>query len=174
VTAQGIAQSFEAGARPVPEWWKLYRSAGLDALVDEGLRNSPTLAAAEQGLRAEREQLRAQIGSSTQPVIDAGTQASRQRALGVPVGESETGTTTYSTFVGQLQGSYTLDLFGATRFANDVLSRNLDVSAWHFEFARRALAGDIVTAAISAAALHEQVETTERLITLADQQADDT
>lgn len=31
-----------------------------------------------------------------------------------------------------------------------------------------------MTAAISAAALHEQVETTERLITLADQQADDT
>jgi outer membrane protein TolC len=45
VTAEGVSQSFDAGAKPVPEWWKLYRSEPLNALVDEGLRNSPSLAA---------------------------------------------------------------------------------------------------------------------------------
>lgn len=61
--AQGLAQRFDVGAQPVPDWWKRYRSPALDALVDEGLRNSPTLAAAEKSLSAAREQLRAQIGS---------------------------------------------------------------------------------------------------------------
>ncbi|HEX7935835.1 MAG TPA: RND transporter, partial [Paraburkholderia sp.] len=52
VPAQGVAQQFVVGAKPVPEWWKLYRSDALNALVDEGLRNSPTLAATEQSLAA--------------------------------------------------------------------------------------------------------------------------
>ena len=40
VTAEGVSQNFDAGAKPVPEWWKLYRSEPLNALVDEGLRDS--------------------------------------------------------------------------------------------------------------------------------------
>ena len=45
VMAAGVAQTFDAGATAVPQWWRLYRSDALDALVEEGLRNSPTLAA---------------------------------------------------------------------------------------------------------------------------------
>ncbi len=78
VPAQGVAQQFVVGAKPVPEWWKLYRSDALNALVDEGLRNSPTLAATEQSLAAAREQLRGQIGSSMLPLS---TQAARRRAI---------------------------------------------------------------------------------------------
>jgi outer membrane protein TolC len=56
VTAEGVSQSFDAAAKPVPEWWKLYRSEPLNALVDEGLRNSPSLAATDKTLAAAREQ----------------------------------------------------------------------------------------------------------------------
>ena len=101
------------GAKPVPEWWKLYRSDALNALVDEGLRNSPTLAAADKSLAAAREQLRAQIGSSMLPTIDAGGQATRNRALAIP--EIGPNTFLYNVFVGQLQAHYTFDLFGAAR-----------------------------------------------------------
>ena len=76
-TAGGVAQQFEMGAEPVPQWWRLYRSDALDALVDEGLRNSQTLAAAEKSLAAAHEQLRAQIGSSLLPHVDAGAQIGR-------------------------------------------------------------------------------------------------
>ena len=30
--AQGVAQRYEQGARPVPEWWKRYGSDALNAL----------------------------------------------------------------------------------------------------------------------------------------------
>ncbi|KVN14520.1 MULTISPECIES: efflux transporter outer membrane subunit [unclassified Burkholderia] len=169
--AQGVAQRFDIGAQPVPDWWKRYRSPALDALVDEGLRNSPTLAAAEKSLSAAREQLRAQIGGSLLPSIDAGGQATRQRALGVPTFGPQT--VLYNVFAGQLQASYTLDLFGAARFANRALAKRVDMNAYQLESTRRALAANIVTAAVTSAALAEQVATTERLVTLAREQAND-
>ncbi len=43
--AQGVAQHFALGARPVPQWWRAYGSAALDALVEEALRNNYDLTA---------------------------------------------------------------------------------------------------------------------------------
>nr|WP_253189672.1 efflux transporter outer membrane subunit [Paraburkholderia fungorum] len=172
VPAQGITQQFVTGAKPVPEWWKLYQSDALNTLVDEGLRNSPTLAATDKSLAAAREQLRAQVGSSMLPTIDAGGQATRNRALTIPdLGPS---TLLYNVFVGQLQVHYTFDLFGAARLADAALAARVNVQAYQFDAARRALAANIVTAAITSAALHAQIDTTERLVTLANEQARDT
>ncbi|KUZ65313.1 RND transporter [Burkholderia ubonensis] len=173
VAAQGVAQHFEVGAQPVPDWWTQYRSDALNALVDEGLRNSPTLGAAAHTLNAAREQLRAQIGSSMLPSIDAGGQAARQRALGVPIPALGAPTLLYDTFVGQLQARYTIDLFGASRFANRALAKRVDVSAFELESARRALAANIVVASVTSSVLGAQIDTTERLVALADAQAHD-
>jgi NodT family efflux transporter outer membrane factor (OMF) lipoprotein len=172
VPAQGVAQQFVAGAKPVPTWWRLYQSDDLNALVDEGLRNSPTLAATDKSLTAAREQLRAQVGSSMLPTIDAVGQAARQRALAIP--ELGPNTFLYNDFVGQLQAHYTIDLFGASRLANAALASRVNVQVYQLESARRALAANIVSAAITAAALHAQIDTTERLVTLANEDAHDT
>ncbi|MDR5762794.1 efflux transporter outer membrane subunit [Caballeronia sp. LZ035] len=171
VTAEGASQRFVAGARPVPEWWKSYRSEALNALVDEGLRNSPNLAAADKTLVAAREQLRAQVGSSLLPSIDAGGQTTRQRALTIP--DFGPPTALYNLFVGQIQAQYTFDLFGAARFANASLAAQVDQQAFQLDAARRALAANIVTGAIGAASLHAQIDITERLIALAGDDAHD-
>ena len=171
VPAQGVTQQFVVGAKPVPEWWKLYQSEALNALVDEGLHNSPTLAATDKSLAAAREQLRAQIGSSMLPTIDLGGQATRNRALAIP--EAGPNTFLYNIFVGQLQAHYTFDLFGAARLADAALAARVNVQAYQFDAARRALAANIVTAAITSAALHAQIDTTEQLVTLANDDARD-
>jgi NodT family efflux transporter outer membrane factor (OMF) lipoprotein len=172
VTAQGVQQTFNIGVKPVPDWWKLYRSDALNALVDEGLRNSPSLAATNKSLAAAREQLRAQVGSSLFPSIDLGGQADRERGLGVP--EFGPPTALYNVFVGQVQLQYTFDLFGAARLADAALAAQVDSQAWQLDAARRALAANIVTGAIGAASLHAQIDTTERLIALADDDARET
>ncbi|MBP0589861.1 efflux transporter outer membrane subunit [Paraburkholderia sp. LEh10] len=172
VPAQGVAQQFVVGAKAVPQWWRAFESDELNALVDEGLRNSPSLAATDKSLTAAREQLRAQIGGNMLPSIDAGGQATRQRALGIP--EVGPNTFLYNVFVGQLQAQYTFDIFGASRLANAALASRVNVQAYQFDAARRALAANIVTAAISAAMLDAQVQTTERLVALANEQARDT
>ena len=171
-TAQGVAQRFEHGARPVPEWWKRYGSAALDALVQEGLANSPDLAAAERNLAGAREQLRGQVNSSLMPAVDAGADATRRRALTMP--NLPEPTARYNVFTGQVQARYDLDLFGAARFANLSLTAQFAQQAFQLESARRALAGNIVTGAISASALAQRVALNEKQALLARQVARDT
>ena len=163
-TAGGTAQHFDVGATTIPQWWKLYRSDALDALVDEGLRNNPTLAATQKSLNAAQQELRAHIGASTLPSIDASAQAERTRSPVVPgVGPS---TERYNVFAGQLQAQYDFDLFGAARYANEASAARVDVQAYELEAARRALAANIVGTAIKAAALDQQIALSERLVTV--------
>lgn len=171
VAAQGVAQQFVVGAKPVPQWWTLYGSDALDALVDEGLRNSPNLAAADHSLQAARQQLRGQIGSSMLPTVDALGIAQRQRTPGVP--QLGVDKLQYDIFAGLVQVRYTFDLFGATRLNNLALTARVDMQLFQFDAARRALAANIVAAAIGAATLHAEIDTTERLVALANAQADD-
>ncbi|MGN6231621.1 MAG: efflux transporter outer membrane subunit [Trinickia sp.] len=167
--AGGVSQRFDVGGASLPEWWRLYHSPKLDALVDEGVKNSPTLAATEKTLAGAEQQLRAQIGSSLLPTIDAGAQATRERALGIP--EAGPPTVRYNVFVGQIQAHYTFDLFGAVRYANAALNARVNVQAFQLSAARRALAANIVTTAISAAALDDEIDATQRLVALAQQTA---
>ncbi|MBY4825432.1 TolC family protein, partial [Burkholderia contaminans] len=164
--AAGLAQQFDIGAAPVPQWWRLYRSSALDALVDEGLRANPTLAATEKTLAAAQEELRAQVGASTLPSIDANAQVARTRTPDISGAGAQN--LRYNVFVGQLQAHYTFDLFGATRYANAASAARVDVRGCELEAARRALAANIVGTAIGAAALDRQILLTERLVAVAD------
>ncbi|WP_429574336.1 efflux transporter outer membrane subunit [Paraburkholderia sp. UCT70] len=165
VAAGGVAQQFDIGAVGVPQWWQLYRSDALSALVEEGLRNSPTLGAAQRTLAAAQQELRAQVGASTLPSIDAAAQVDRGRSPLVPgIGPSEV---SYNFFAGQVLASYTFDLFGATRSANAASAARVDVQAYQLEAARRALAANIVGTTISVAALDRQIALTERLVAVA-------
>ncbi|WP_241240920.1 efflux transporter outer membrane subunit [Burkholderia cenocepacia] len=173
VSAQGVAQQFEVGAQPVPDWWKQYRSDALNALVDEGLRNSPTLSAASHSLDAAREQLRGQIGSSMLPSIDAVGQATRQRAR-----RADSRARRANAAVRHVRRATAGELYGrpVRRVAlrePRALAKRVDVSAFQLESARRALAANIVTASITVSVLNAQIDTTERLVALANDQAHD-
>ena len=166
----GVAQHFRLGERAVPAWWREYGSDTLDAWVAEGLRNNPSLAAARHTLDAAHQQLRAQIGATMLPSLDAQAQGSRQRALGFPGFGPPTNL--YDVYAGQLALSYDFDLFGANRHAIAQTAAQVDEQSYEFDAAKRALAANIVTAAIRAAALDEQVRTTEQLSRLAHEQAE--
>ncbi len=165
--ADGVAQRPDGGARPVPQWWRAYQSDALDALVEEGLQNSPSLAAAQYTLKAAREGLRAQIGESLYPSVDVGFDPSRQRALVLPTVAPPT--YQYNIFAAQVQSSYTFDFFGAAFLANRALARQIQQQEYQFESLRRALATNIVVVTINAASLGEQVAATQELVALGEQ-----
>jgi NodT family efflux transporter outer membrane factor (OMF) lipoprotein len=171
--ADGVAQQVAVGARPVPEWWKAFQSEELNGLVEEGLRNSPSLTAAQSTLKASREQLRSQIGNSMLPSVDVGFSPERQRALGIPIFPKQQ-TFVYDVFVAQVEASYTFDFFGAAFLADRALAGQIREQAFQLEATRRALAANIVTATINAAALQEQVAATEQLVALGEQRAQQT
>ena len=161
--ADGIAQKIDLSERPMPQWWKAYQSDALDALVQEGLTNSPSLAAAQHTLKAAREALRSQVGQSMLPSVDVGFDPSRQRALGIPILPQEQ-TYQYDVFAAEVQTSYTFDFFGAAVLANRALALQVKEQAYQLEATRRALAANIVVAAINAASLQEQAAATEQLV----------
>jgi NodT family efflux transporter outer membrane factor (OMF) lipoprotein len=170
VEANGTAQHFDSGAPPVPRWWQLYCSDTLDSWVDEGLRNNASLDALRHTLEAVHQQFRAQVGETVLPTIDAGGQVSRQRALGIP--DFGPPTNLYDVFAGELSLSYTFDLSGAVRYGVRGAAAQVDLQAYEFAAARRALAANIVIGAINAAALNDTLKVNERLAQLARAQAD--
>jgi NodT family efflux transporter outer membrane factor (OMF) lipoprotein len=171
VGPDGAQQRFVLGQRAVPQWWQAYRSPALSAWVDEALQKNYSLAQAEHNLAGAHEQLRAQIGESMYPSVDASLQSQRQRALGLPNLGNQTNL--YNVFAGQISASYTFDLFGVARYANSALAAQVDAQSYQLDAARRALAANLVIAAVNSAALKEQVAITEQLVALAAADADE-
>src|SRR5665213_2934237 len=60
--AYATSQSFAAPAADWPklDWWRAYGDAGLDQLIDEALRNAPSMAEA----RARIDKARADLGTA--------------------------------------------------------------------------------------------------------------
>ena len=59
---QGQPQRFAVGRDISAEWWRLFRSPALNALVQQSLGNNPSLQTAMANLRAARQAVYAQEG----------------------------------------------------------------------------------------------------------------
>ena len=165
----GATQAIVAGAPAEVEWWRAYRSEALDALVAEGLANSPSLATAQHALEAARQQLAGQVGSTLLPSVDASFGASRERSPSLPILPQKT--LQYDIFAGGVGTSYTFDFFGEAYMSDRALAGQVQQQAWQFDATRRALAANIVKATINSAALREEIAATERMVALAEQQS---
>jgi NodT family efflux transporter outer membrane factor (OMF) lipoprotein len=167
--ADGVSQQVAVGARPVPQWWREFGSEDLTALVEEGLKNSPSYASAQSALKAAREQLRSQIGENMLPKVDLTFTPERQRALGIPILPQQT--FIENIFVAQAEATYTFDFFGAAFLADRALAGQVKQQALQLEATRRALATNIVVATINSASLQEEVAATEELVALGEERA---
>ena len=155
-TDHGPLQQLALGAAPVPEWWRAFGSPPLDALVGEALDHNQSLAAAGANLRAAHEQVREQVGNNLYPHLDAGFSPSRQRALSIPGLHQQT--FLYNVFAAEVQGGWTLDFFGASMLADRALLGQVRAQAYELEVERRAVAFNVVLAAINAASLRAQID----------------
>ena len=78
--AGGQAQRFVSGADIAGDWWTLFHSQPLDALIEEALANNHDLKAAKAALLAAREGVLAQRGAYF-PTVTAGFAASSLRRM---------------------------------------------------------------------------------------------
>ncbi|HEY3859459.1 MAG TPA: TolC family protein, partial [Gammaproteobacteria bacterium] len=110
----GAAQHLDEATDLPGDWWTLFHSEQLNALIQQSLKDNPDLKAAQAALTVAHEDTLAQKGSYY-PSAALGFSASRQRqpaSLG-PVTNSDADL--YSLFTPQLSISYTPDLFGLNR-----------------------------------------------------------
>jgi NodT family efflux transporter outer membrane factor (OMF) lipoprotein len=159
-TTAGAAQTLLQG-RDIPgDWWKLFGSPEIEALVSRALAANPDLAAAQATLRQARENTRAGEGSFF-PSVTASLSNSRQRQA-IP----GAGTRLYSLTTGSLDVSYTLDAFGGISREVEQLGAQAQYQRYQLEAAYLSLSSNLVAALLTEAALKAQVDTTDQLIKL--------
>jgi len=164
--AGGDAQAFEAGADIPGDWWTLFHSPALSALVAQALKNNHDLKAAQAALRVAHEDVLAQRGSFV-PAVSAGFSASRQKdpsAALAPVPSNNA--YLYSLFTPQLSISYTPDLFGLNRRTRESLQAQEQAARFQMIAAWTTLTSNVVVTAVQEASLREQVRATRELVEL--------
>jgi outer membrane protein TolC len=77
--AGGEEQSFVQNQDISHQWWTVFQSPQLNALIEQALKTNPTLVAAQAALRQAMELVYAQQGFFY-PTIQANSSSSRQRA----------------------------------------------------------------------------------------------
>ncbi len=149
--------------RDIPgDWWELFRSPQIVALVSQALRANPDIAAAQATLRQARETTRAEQGALF-PSIGATVRRERQRESLAAVGFGS-GSETFTTYGGSLNVSYTLDAFGGIRRQVEQLGAQAEYQRFQLEATDLTLAANVINAAINEAALQAQIDTTRAII----------
>jgi NodT family efflux transporter outer membrane factor (OMF) lipoprotein len=101
---------------PHVDWWKVYGDAQLDALIEEGLANSPTLRIAQDHVRKALAVAQA-AGAVRTPNISASLNMNRQRFSENYIYPPGFGGEWFTMSQLELDFSYDLDLFGRYRSA---------------------------------------------------------
>jgi NodT family efflux transporter outer membrane factor (OMF) lipoprotein len=163
--ALGAAQHFVPG-RDIPgDWWTLYRSRGLNALVEQSLSANPNLQSTLAALRAANEATRAQQGKFF-PTVQANFSPTRQQTAQSIAPVLASGDNPFNLYTAQLLVSYTFDIWGQNRRAVESLQALADVQRFQVEAAYLTLTSNVVVAAIQEASLRGQIDATNELIAI--------
>jgi NodT family efflux transporter outer membrane factor (OMF) lipoprotein len=168
VAADGRVQHFTPGASITADWWRLFKSAQLDAMVQRAIANNPTLQASKASLRQSQDNMRAGYGVFF-PQIQAGLDVSRQQTAPLLQG-SETPGTIFNLVTLSGTISYALDVFGGARRTVESLRAQVDYQRYETEAAYIMLTANVVNTGIARAAYAAQIRATEQLIELENQQ----
>ena len=157
----GEAQRFVDGLDIPGQWWTLFKSPQLNALIDQAFANNPTLESAQAALRQANETMAAERGAYY-PSVTGAAQFERQReslaGLGIPGLPSSS---IFNLSTASLNVSYTLDMFGGIRRQVETLQAQADYERFTLEATYLTLTANIVTAAVTEASLRAQVAATE-------------
>ena len=165
----GDAQKFLEGAAVPERWWTTFASDELDRRVDQALVHSPTIASAQASLRQAQENVTAARGALF-PSVDA--TASAQRGNANFFGTLAPGQSVFNVYSAGVDVNYTLDLFGGVRRGIEAQSAIADFQQFQLEGTYLSLAANVVTTSFREASLRGQIQATEEIINLYQQQLD--
>ena len=184
----GDAQRFAPGRDIQADWWTLFGSPRLDALIARALARSPTLEAAQAALRAAQENVYAQRGFFY-PTVGIGYSPARTKIAGNLGGNSpgvQGNGSVISTYQGtpaseggsapfnapviynfhtaQLTVGYAPDIFGGQRRQLESLEAQARMQHYQLEAAYLTLASNLVAASIQEALLRRQLAIAEGIV----------
>ncbi len=156
-------QHFAKGSDISADWWTLFHSAPLNALIDTSLTNNHDLKAAQAALSAARENVLAQRGVYY-PSVAAGFSASRQRQSGQIAPTLNSNAFLYNLFTPQVSVSYVPDVFGLNRRTVESLQAQAEGVRYQMIAVYTTLTANVVVTAIQEGSLQMQIDATRQLI----------
>ena len=160
---QGQPQRFAVGRDISAEWWTLFRSPALNALVQQSLNNNPSLQTAMANLRAARQAVYAQEGKFF-PTVNANFNPTNQLTPASITPVLNSGANPFTLYTAQVGVAYTFDVWGLNRRTVEALKAQADNQRFQVEAAYLTLSASVVIAAITEASLRGQIEATNELI----------
>ena len=169
IDAGGAAQRLVAGLDIPGQWWTLFRSPTLNALVEEALRANPDVSAAQAALRQANELVYADQASLF-PSVSANASKTREKLSGVQTGSPSSPILTINS--ASLSVSYAPDVFGGTRRQIESTTAQAEYERFQLEATYLTLTANVVNTAINLASVRDQVAATEEIIRLQSGQLD--
>ena len=165
--AGGEAQRFANGINLPEDWWTLFHSQPLNALIEQSITNNPDLKAAQAALAVARENVLAQRGAFF-PSVAGSFSASRQKqseliapGLNYPVVPYEF---QYNLFTPEVSVAYSPDVFGANRRTLESLKAQEQGVRYQMIATYTTLTANVAVTAIQAGAVQMQIDAAEQLI----------
>jgi NodT family efflux transporter outer membrane factor (OMF) lipoprotein len=162
--AGGQAQRFVSGGDIPAQWWTLFHSSALNALIEQSLANNPDLKAAQAALSVARENTLAGRGAYA-PSVTAGFSASRQQdPPGALAPVPSNNAFLYNLFTPQVSVSYVPDVFGLNRRTVESLQAQEQATRFQMIATHITLSANVVVAAVQEASLRAQIDATRQLV----------
>lgn len=155
--AGGEAQHFVSGMDIPAQWWTLFASPQLNAVIARALQANPDLQSAQAALRAAQENVRAQQGAYY-PAVNASLVPSRQRP--------DPTLPPYTLHTAQVSVSYTFDAFGGNQRQVENLQALAEAQGYQLQAAYLSLTSNVVMAVVQEASLRDQIAATNDIIRL--------
>ena len=160
----GDPQRFVARMDIPAQWWTLFQSPTLDALIQQALKNNPSVQGAQAALRTANENYYAQRGALL-PAAQVGYSFERQRnATGTLAPTLSSGDSIFNLHTAQVSVSYVLDVFGGTRRQTESLQSLAESQQYQLEATYLTLASNVIATAIEAAAARAQLAATQDIV----------
>jgi NodT family efflux transporter outer membrane factor (OMF) lipoprotein len=162
----GAAQTFDAGQDIPAQWWTLFHSEKLTALVAQSLKGNPDLDAARAALRQASELYKAQR-TSLLPVVQGSFDAQRAKnpvlTLANPTSLPQVNPY-YNLYTAQLNLSYSPDVFGGLRRSLEAARAGVAQTRFELIATYVTLSSNVVVTAVQEGSLRGQIAATTRLL----------
>ena len=163
----GEEQRFVKDMEIPQQWWNLFESPPLNALIEKSIKANPTLDAAKAALRQAGENVAAQKGFFYPTVQANGSGGPRKDATETISPTLTSGASYYTLYGAQLTVSYMPDVFGGNRRQVESLEAQSEFQRFQLAAAYLTLTSSVVAAAVQEASLRSQIAATQSIIEIA-------
>ena len=162
-SADAQFQSLAIGQDIPAQWWELFQSKELNALIAASLQHNPSVDAAQAAMRGALESVSAQQGSFY-PTVNASFSPSRQKVAGVLASPLAANSYYYNLHTAQVSVTYAPDLWGGNRRQVESLKAQAESQRYQVVATRLTLTANVTNAAIQEASIRGQIAATRQII----------